>query len=36
MMLIPKLALCNQDFFAIVPENWLVIYYEHIVTESRC
>jgi len=30
-MSIPKLALLN-GFFVFVPENWLVIYYEHIVT----
>ena len=24
-----------NGFFVFVPENWLVIYYEHIVTDSR-
>jgi len=35
-MPIPKVALFNQDFFVFVPENWLVIYYEHTVTDSQC
>jgi len=34
-MPILKLALFNQDFFVFVPENWLVIYYERSVTDSR-
>jgi len=32
-MPIPKIALLNLDF--CVSENWLVIYYERIVTDSR-
>jgi len=28
-MPIPKLKLFNRDFSVFVPENWLVIYYEH-------
>jgi len=33
-MPIPKLALFNRDFFVFVPENWLVIYYNHIVIDK--
>jgi len=25
----------RQDFLGFVPENYLVIYYEHVVTDSR-
>jgi len=29
-----KIAFLTGIFFVFVPENWLVIYYEHIVTDS--
>jgi len=35
-MPIPKLALFNRDFFVFVPENWIVLHYEHVFTDSRC
>jgi len=30
-----KTSTFKQVFFVFVPENWLVIYYEHIVTNSQ-